>query len=78
MGLENMTASLSLLVAELENGGGPIALTRNGKVVAELHPHRPGIAPKRGCLKSVNFYISPGFNDSEFGFADFLPASEIA
>jgi antitoxin (DNA-binding transcriptional repressor) of toxin-antitoxin stability system len=72
VGLYDAKTKLSALVAELESGGEPIALTRHGKVVAELHPHRPALAPKRGCLKSENFYISQNFDDSEVGFEDFF------
>jgi antitoxin (DNA-binding transcriptional repressor) of toxin-antitoxin stability system len=72
VGLYDAKTKLSALVAELESGGEPIALTRHGKIVAELHPHRPALAPKRGCLKSENFYISQSFDDSEIGFEDFF------
>jgi antitoxin (DNA-binding transcriptional repressor) of toxin-antitoxin stability system len=72
VGLYDAKTKLSALVAELESGGEPIALTRHGKIVAELHAHRPTLAPKRGCLKSENFYISQSFEDSEIGFEDFF------
>jgi len=83
VGLYDAKTKLSALVAELETGGEPIALTRHGKIVAELHPHRPAVAPKRGCLKSTDFYISPSFDDSEIGFEDFfgddaLPSLKVA
>ena len=82
VGLYDAKTKLSALVAELENGGEPIALTRHGKIVAELRPHRPALAPKRGCLKSENFYISSSFDDSETGFEDFFgeaqPALKVA
>ena len=72
VGLYDAKTKLSALVADLESGGEPIALTRHGKIVAELHPHRTALAPKRGCLKSENFYISQSFDDSEIGFEDFF------
>ena len=72
VGLYDAKTKLSALVTELESGGEPIALTRHGKIVAELHPYRPAVAPKRGCLKSENFYISRSFDDSEIGFEDFF------
>ena len=72
VGLYDAKTKLSALVAELESGGEPIALTRHGKIVAELHPHRSSLAPKRGCLKSADFYISPSFDDPETGFEDFF------
>lgn len=75
IGLYDAKTKLSALVAELEGGGEPIALTRHGKIVAELHPHRPAIAPKRGCLKSANFLISADFDDPEAGFEDFFDDS---
>lgn len=72
VGLYDAKTKLSALVADLETGGEPIALTRHGKIVAELHPHRPALAPKRGCLKSTDFYISPSFDDADIGFEDFF------
>ncbi|MCW1920974.1 type II toxin-antitoxin system Phd/YefM family antitoxin [Luteolibacter arcticus] len=83
VGLYDAKTKLSALVAELESGGEAIALTRHGKIVAELHPYRPALAPKRGCLKSADFYISQSFEDSETGFEDFFgdfepPALKVA
>ncbi|MCW1883224.1 type II toxin-antitoxin system Phd/YefM family antitoxin [Luteolibacter flavescens] len=76
VGLYDAKTRLSALVAELESGGEPIAFTRHGKIVAELHPHRPAVAPKRGCLKSADFYISSRFDESEAGFEDFFDDTE--
>ena len=72
VGLYEAKATLSALIAELEATGEKVMLTRHGKIVAEIHPHRDSAAPRRGLLKSPGFSIAPDFNDSEMGFEDFF------
>jgi antitoxin (DNA-binding transcriptional repressor) of toxin-antitoxin stability system len=72
IGLYEAKTQLSALVTELEATGEPFLLTRHGKVVAEVRPYQSAAAPKRGCLKSTNFYMAPDFDVSETGFEDFF------
>lgn len=53
---------LSSLVAELEESGETILLTRHSKVVAQLSLPQVQSSPKRGCLKSEGFHISEDFD----------------
>lgn len=70
IGLYQAKTQFSALVALIEESGEIIALTRHGKVVAELHP--PTLSsPKRGCLKSKSFRISDDFDSEAMGFEDF-------
>ncbi len=78
IGLYEAKTSLSALVAEVETSGKPIALTKHGRVVAELVP--PSVsAPKAGMLKSADFMIAEDFDEADVGFeelyseADALP-----
>ncbi|MDA7510086.1 hypothetical protein N8766_04700 [bacterium] len=59
----------------MENSGESIALTRHGKVVAEIVPARNRV-PKRGCLKSIKFYIADDFDQAAAGFEDFFREGE--
>lgn len=70
VGLYDAKTKLSSLVTQVETTGKKIALTRHGKIVAELVPatHR---SPKSGCLKSAKFFISEDFDSSEDEFKDF-------
>lgn len=72
IGLYEAKSKLSALVAELEAHGEVVAITRHGRIVAELHPHRARPVPQRGCLKSPSFFISADFDDTESGFEDFF------
>ena len=71
IGLYEAKTNLSSLVAELEENGETILLTRHGKVVAELSPATPLVAPVRGSLKSANFSMAEDFDTAEVGFEDF-------
>lgn len=69
IGLYEAKTSLSALVAEVEATGKPVALTKHGKVVAELVP--PSVSgPKAGMLKSAGFMIADNFDDVEVGFEE--------
>lgn len=72
IGLYEAKTKLSALVAELEESGEMIQLTRHGKVVAELCPPSPVVTPVRGSLKSADFHIADDFDESESGFEDFF------
>lgn len=72
IGLYDIKTRLSAVIAELETSGEPVAITRHGRIVAELHPHQPDLAPRRGFLKSSTFRIAPDFDDAETGFEDFF------
>ncbi|HIG81597.1 MAG TPA: type II toxin-antitoxin system Phd/YefM family antitoxin [Verrucomicrobiales bacterium] len=71
VGLYEAKTQLSALVNSLGDSGEGIALTRHGKVVAELHPPS-GKAPKRGCLKSAKFRMAKDFDADALGFEDFF------
>ncbi|MES2996924.1 MAG: type II toxin-antitoxin system Phd/YefM family antitoxin [Verrucomicrobiota bacterium] len=72
VGLYDAKSKLSALIAELETGKKPIAITRHGRIVAEIHPHQPGHLPQRGFLKSNDFHIAADFDEPETGFEDFF------
>ncbi len=80
IGLYRAKTQLSALVASIEATGETIALTRHGKVIAELRPPARS-APKRGCLRSKPFHIADAFDSESLGFEDFwnepIPASSI-
>jgi antitoxin (DNA-binding transcriptional repressor) of toxin-antitoxin stability system len=70
VGLYQAKTELSAIIAALEASGESVALTRHGVVVAEIHP--PAMkAPKRGCLKSKEFFVAEDFNETELGWEDF-------
>jgi antitoxin (DNA-binding transcriptional repressor) of toxin-antitoxin stability system len=71
VGLYEAKTQLSALVNLLMNSGEGIALTKHGKVVAELHPPA-GKAPKRGCLKTAKFKMAADFDSDALGFEDFF------
>ncbi len=71
IGLYEAKTKLSALVAGMEASGEAVALTRHGKVVAELHPPSAQ-APKRGCLKSGSFRMAADFDADALGFEDFF------
>jgi antitoxin (DNA-binding transcriptional repressor) of toxin-antitoxin stability system len=78
-GLYELKAKLSAVLAEVQAKGEPVAITRHGRIIAELHPHHPQIPlRKRGCLKSDNFVIADDFDNSEVGFEDFFGDSPNA
>ena len=61
---------LSSLISEIEENGESYAITKHGKVVAELQAPAKG-TPKRGCLKLESFKIAPDFDEDSPGFEDF-------
>ena len=71
VGLYEAKTKISALVQEVQESGNSIALTRHGKVVAELTPPSKN-SPVRGCLKGKNFKMSKDFDQSEIGFEDFF------
>jgi antitoxin (DNA-binding transcriptional repressor) of toxin-antitoxin stability system len=70
IGLYQAKTQLSALVAAIETTGETFALTRHGKVIAELRPPARS-APKRGCMKSKPFQMSDDFDSDDLGFEDF-------
>lgn len=72
LGLYEAKSTLSAVIAEVETTGRTVAITRHGRIVAEIHPHRPAPAPKRGFLKSAAFSIAADFDAPETGFEDFF------
>ncbi|MFT3990743.1 MAG: type II toxin-antitoxin system Phd/YefM family antitoxin [Luteolibacter sp.] len=72
IGLYEAKTNLSALVCEVETTGQPIALTRHGKVVAEIYPPSPKITRKRGSMKSPAFSIAPDFHEVDVGFDEFF------
>ncbi|MFT4177333.1 MAG: type II toxin-antitoxin system Phd/YefM family antitoxin [Luteolibacter sp.] len=75
IGLYEAKTNLSALVCEVETTAQPIALTRHGKVVAEIHPPSPKISRHRGGMKSRNFSIAPDFNEVDAGFDEFFASN---
>tara|TARA_B100001939_G_scaffold246148_1_gene213399 strand:+ start:828 stop:1172 length:345 start_codon:yes stop_codon:yes gene_type:complete len=71
IGLYEAKTQLSALVSALGETGEVIALTKHGKVVAELRPPS-GKVPKRGCLKTSTFRMSSDFDSDALGFEDFF------
>ena len=71
VGLYEAKTKLSALVQSVHESGKPIALTRHGKVVAELIPPRKN-SPQRGCLITKDFRMSKDFDEPELGFEDFF------
>ncbi len=75
IGLYQAKTRLSALVSEVESSGQTVALTKHGKVVAEISP--PSVkAPQRGMLKSADFSIAADFDDDSSGFEDFFAEEE--
>ena len=72
IGLYEAKSKFSALLAEVDASGQAVAITRHGRIIAEIHPHRASASPKRGCLKSAKFEIATDFNESESGFEDFF------
>ena len=70
IGLDEAKTKLSSLVAELEQHGESILLTRHGKVVAQLSLPTANNTPQRGCMKSEQFHISEDFDTIDLGFED--------
>jgi antitoxin (DNA-binding transcriptional repressor) of toxin-antitoxin stability system len=71
IGLYEAKTKFSALVQEVEESGDSIALTRHGKIVAELRPPSKTF-PLRGCLQAKDFKMSKDFDQSEIGFEDFF------
>jgi antitoxin (DNA-binding transcriptional repressor) of toxin-antitoxin stability system len=70
IGIYEAKTKLSSLILEIEENGESFAITKHGKVVAELQAPTKE-APKRGCLKTDNFDIAPDFDEDSLGFEDF-------
>lgn len=76
VGIYELKTKISALVAEVEATGESIALTRHGRVVAEITPPR-AVAPKAGMLKSPGFRVAEDFDEDSSAFEDlFAEASE--
>lgn len=71
VGLYEAKTTFSSLVAEVESTGKAIALTKHGKVVAELSPPTV-VAPKAGMLASGDFRMADDFDAEGLGFEDLL------
>ena len=71
IGLYEAKTKFSALVQEVEESGDSIALTRHGKIVAELRPPSKTF-PLRGSLQAKDFKMSKDFDQSEIGFEDFF------
>jgi len=71
VGLYEAKTKISTLVQQVQKSGQSIALTRHGKVVAQLCPPSR-TSPTRGCLKGKNFQMSGDFDQPELGFEDFF------
>jgi antitoxin (DNA-binding transcriptional repressor) of toxin-antitoxin stability system len=70
IGIYDAKTNLSSLIHDVEESGEILAITKHGKVVAELHPpSKPEL--KRGCMKSPDFQISADFDEDSIGFEDF-------
>ena len=70
IGIYDAKTKLSSLISEIEESGEGIAITKHGKVVAELLPPAK-VTLSRGCLKSSNFNIASDFDEDSVGFEDF-------
>ena len=71
VGLYEAKTKISALVQQVQASGQSIALTKHGKVVAQLCPPSR-TSPTRGCLKGKNFQMSGDFDQPELGFEDFF------
>ena len=71
VGLYEAKTKISALVQHVQASGQSIALTKHGKVVAELCPPSR-VRPTRGCLKGKDFRMSNDFDQSGLGFEDFF------
>jgi len=71
VGLYEAKTKISSLVQQVQASGQSIALTKHGKVVAQLCPPSR-TSPTRGCLKGKNFQMSGDFDQPELGFEDFF------
>ena len=71
VGIYEAKTKLSKLVRIVHESGKPIALTRHGKVLAELIPPRKK-SPRRGCMVSGDFRMTKDFDEPELGFEDFF------
>lgn len=76
IGLYQAKTRLSALVATIEATGKTFALTRHGKIVAELRPPARS-TPKRGCLKSTPFQMSEDFDADDLAFEDFWSGADL-
>ncbi len=77
VGLYEAKTTLSSLVAEIEEGGKTIALTRHGRVVAELGPPRSAGAPRAGMLASDAFFMADDFDAEGIGFENLLAGTDV-
>ena len=76
VGLYEAKTTLSSLVAEVESTGKAIALTKHGRVVAELTPPKAVGGPKAGMLKDPDFFMADDFDKEGLGFEDLLEGDE--
>ena len=77
VGLYEAKTTLSALVAELERTGRAIALTRHGKVVAELQLPQKQTAPKAGMLATESFFMADDFDADTAGFEELLAEDDL-
>lgn len=82
VGLYEAKTKLSALVAEVEESGESIMLTRHGKAVAQISPPVQQIVRKAGCMASEDFFIADDFDDIDMAeFFDCLkeePETKVA
>lgn len=74
VGIYELKTKISALVAEVEATGQAIALTKHGRVVAEIVPPRQ-IAPKAGMLKSEGFFFAEDFDEDSSAFEELFQES---
>ena len=82
VGLYEAKTKLSALVAEVEESGESIMLTRHGKVVAQISPPVQQVVRKAGCLASPDAFIADDFDDidmaEDFECLKDWPSSKVA
>lgn len=71
VGIYELKTRVSSLIAEVEATGEPIALTKHGRVVAEITPPQ-AVSPKAGMLKSAGFFVAEDFDADSSAFDDLL------
>lgn len=59
--IDELKSKVFALIAEVEATGEPIALTKHGRVVAEITPPQ-AVSPKAGMLKSAGFFVAGDFD----------------
>ncbi len=71
VGIYELKTKVSALIAEVEATGVPIALTKHGRVVAEITPPQ-SVSPKAGMLKSPGFFVAEDFDADSSAFDELL------